>query len=106
MKKRSIFTSILLSISVAVLPSPAHAVDYSAYDALCVVGGNSSFKAAKRGYYAWVWRTGSTVNQYGLQYLSAGQILTTTTPLNTTTSTRFGVLTGSKTFAYVTCVSS
>lgn len=104
MKKCSMFISMLLTISFAVLPGSANAVEYSSYSASCEVGGNSSFTATKRGFYAWVWRTGSTVNQYGFQYLSPGQTLTNTTPGGATTSTRFGVLTGSRSFAYVTCV--
>jgi hypothetical protein len=105
MKKRAVLASTLIMFSVAVLPSSAQAVEYNAYGAACVVGsaGSSTFTATKRGFYVWVWRTGSTVNGSGVQYLSAGQTKVLATPSATTTSTRFGVLTGSATFAYVTC---
>lgn len=103
MKKRATLSSVLMAISLAIIPGSAKAAEYPAFGASCEVGGNSSFTAAKRGFYAWVWRTGSTVNSSGVQYLTAGQVVTISTPGSTTTSTRFGVLTGSKTFAYITC---
>jgi hypothetical protein len=104
MKKRAALSSFLIAISLVMIPGSAPAAEYPAFGASCEVGGNSSFTAAKRGFYAWVWRTGSIVNSSGVQYFTAGQVVTISTPVSTTTSTRFGVLTGSKTFAYITCV--
>lgn len=104
MKKRAALSSFLIAFSLVMIPGSATAAEYPAFGASCEVGGNSSFTATKRGYYSWVWRTGTTVNGSGIQYLSAGQTVTAATPAGTTTGTRFGVVTSSKTFAYITCL--
>ena len=89
------------------IPTAAIANEYPAYGAICDVSDNeSTFTATKKGFYSYVWRTGNTINGYNVRYLTAGQTFTTTNPSGgvITTSTRFGVVTGSRTFAYVTCV--
>lgn len=92
------------AVGLALTPIAAvSAQEYNAYGASCTVGATSTFTAVKRGFYAWTWRTGSTVNGGGVKYLSAGQSWTPTTPGAADSTTRFGVLTTSKTFAYVTC---
>lgn len=106
MKMKIFIGAFGLVLSSIVLPSSANSAEYLNYSASCTVSGTSTFTAARRGFYTYVWRTGSTVNGYGVKYLSAAQSWILTTPSAANNTTRFGVLTTSTTFAYVTCGSA
>lgn len=92
------------SIGLVMTPVIAFANEYPAFSATCSDAGNSSFVATKRGFYTYVWRTGSTTNGGGIVYLRAGQAFEIDSPDAVEAGqTRFGVLTTSRTFAYITC---
>ena len=103
---KNLKAAALVAVIAATLaiPSAAIAVEYPAYSAGCDVSDNqSTFTANKKGFYSYVWRTGNTINGYNVRYLTAGETFSPTNPSGVTTSTRFGVVTGSRAFAYVTC---
>jgi hypothetical protein len=103
-KLRVLIGALSLILSSIVLPTSAHSAEYSAYSAACSYAGNSSFTAVKRGFYSYVWRTGSTVNGGGVVYLRAGNSFSIATPIGTNNTTRFGVVTSTSTaFAYIFC---
>lgn len=102
-KQRILLMATVLLVSTVIPNVAAKAQEYPAYGATCAVGSQSSFTANKRGYYTWVWRTGSTVNGSGVRFLGAGQTWVISTPGSVNNTSRFGVLTTSTTFAYITC---
>ena len=105
MKLRILISTLGLLVAATVIAPSANSAEYPAFSASCTVGSTSSFTATKKGYYTYVWRTGNSVNGYGVKYLSAGASWSPNTPGTATTSTRFGVVTTSTSFAYVTCMS-
>jgi hypothetical protein len=108
MRRKIISLSICSVLLIVAAPTPASAVEYPAYNASCDVSdGISTFTAVKRGFYTFTWRTGSTVNGFGLRYLTAGESIgVLNNPSGVNSSTRFGVVSSSsKNFAYITCTS-
>ena len=90
MKRMIVGAALAVSLVGAVAPVAGAS---NAFSATCSASGDSSFTAARSGRYGWVWRTGTTVNGYGSQYVNAGQTITVDTPDGVDGSSKFGVVT-------------
>lgn len=107
MKKRlALSLAAVAALGLAVPATSNAATATNAFSAACTAGGSSSFTATVRGWYAWTWRTGTTVNGSGYRYLNAGQSVNESTPGAVDTTSKFGVVGAkSRTYSYVTCTS-
>jgi len=106
MKKRlALSLAAVAALGLAVPTTSNAATASNAFSAACTVSGSSTFTATVRGWYAWTWRTGTTVNGYGYRYLSAGQSVSESTPGGVDGTSKFGVVGAkSRTYSYVTCI--
>lgn len=104
MKKIIAATTAALSCAVLV---PQAAQASNPFNASCDAATTSAFTAPRSGIYAWVWRTGTTVNGYGAQYVRSGDTVEVDTPDGVDGTSKFGVL-GSRTksYSYETCTDS